>query len=114
MKLKKLTIEICRCFEANPGKYKSEISYEGSGGTIEMLLDENAGNARPHFDFFRSLRLPHRFEHNRHALRLYVDDRDRHSSRRPTSRPLRLGRSALATTREQSECGENSRCFAEG
>ena len=45
MKLKKLTIEIGRSYESHAGRYKSEISYEGENGTVEMLLDEKISEA---------------------------------------------------------------------
>jgi hypothetical protein len=45
MKLKKLTIEIGRSYEAHAGQYKSEIEYEGGSGSVTLQLDCGVSNA---------------------------------------------------------------------
>ena len=45
MKLKELTIRLQRSYEDNPGKYMAEIEYEGTHGTVKVLLGDRVSDA---------------------------------------------------------------------
>lgn len=45
MKLKHLEISVIPSYEADAGKYKGEIKYEGVAGTVELKLDSKLSQA---------------------------------------------------------------------